>query len=59
MKHSPSWEAKIGSVSQEINRILWNPKVKHHIHKISPNGPYPEPDEPSPHTSNLFPYDPL
>ena len=32
-KHSPSWEANCFSASQEISRILWNPKVYHRIHK--------------------------
>ena len=33
MEHSPSWEAKRSSVSQEIPCILLNPKVHYCIHK--------------------------
>jgi len=31
MEHSPSWEANWFSASQEIRRILWNPKVQYSI----------------------------
>ena len=33
MEHSPSWEAKRFSASQEIPRILWNPRAHCRIHK--------------------------
>jgi len=32
MKHSPAWEANRFSASQEIPRILFNPKVQYCIH---------------------------
>ena len=39
IEQSPSWEANWSAASQEISRILWNPKVHHRTHKHTPPVP--------------------
>ena len=58
MKQNPSWEANRFSASQEIPRILWNPKVHYRIHKCPPSVPYTEPARSSPHLHITLPEDP-
>jgi hypothetical protein len=36
MMRSSSWEANSYSLSKEINRILWNPNVRHHFENSPP-----------------------
>jgi hypothetical protein len=54
MEQIPSWEANSFSTSQEIPRVLWNPKVPHRTHKRTP--PLPILSQPDPvHTpTSLF-----
>ena len=39
MEQVPSWEASQFAASQEIPRVLWNPKVPHRNHKRPPPAP--------------------
>jgi hypothetical protein len=54
MERSPSWEANWFAASQEIPRILWNPKVPRHTHKRPP--PVPILGQPNPVLICVFTY---
>jgi hypothetical protein len=56
MEQSPSWEGNWFEASQEIPRIIWNPKVHYRIHKCRATCFNPEPakNPVHPSTSLLF-----
>ena len=57
MKRNPFWEANRLSASQEIPRILWNPKIHYRI-QVPATCPYPEPVRSSPYSHNPVVEDP-
>jgi len=59
MEQSPSWEANGFSGSQEIHRILWNPKDSLPHSQVPATWPYPEPARSSPYPHTLLPEDHL
>jgi len=67
MEQSPSWEANSHSTSQEIPRLVWNPKLNYSVHRILPLVPilsqaYPSltfpPCSPNLHSNFIFPSKP-
>ena len=54
MEQSPSWEANLFSASQEIPRILLEPKSLLPHSQVPATCPYPEPA-----LSSLYPHIPL
>ena len=54
MVQSPSWEANRFAASQEITRILWNPRVLYLIHKCPPPVPILSHMNPTHTTSSHF-----
>jgi hypothetical protein len=38
MKQSP-WEGNLSSATQEIRRVLWNPKISYYVQKRLPSAP--------------------
>jgi hypothetical protein len=57
MQQSP-WEANRFLASQEIPRILWNPRFHYRIYKFSLRVPNPVPDRSSPNSHIPLPKDP-